>query len=408
MLKLHAAVSRLAEAVLPASIPPVAAIPAGFDSHAAPASRARLAGAILINATSGEAWVCPPAEDNLGQNSKKLSISATGAYADAKDLSELQVQALNVSHYIPAVFGGGGADGAPVISHEVQGLLVTLQPVATQGGFDSVNVVFAGRAPVVKPLSALSTMFKGLQPLPWRGEASHPPPFPVVPGIPTEVAATAAVPTLLELVGPAPAGVIRSASLGTIGIVLDSLTTASSFISGLVEEPDMQRALLVGLAADPSGGAVAAGPAGPELSAVQRIVVDVSLAFHQLLETATPPAYRSTAEAVAELTRVGLPPSPSEVGLLFRRALSLLPAVAPAAAPPPAGAATTGPDMVAAAIAAAMGVGPDPITAEATSRLAPAAAALTAAGQYDAALAGVVAALTSSGWIGGGPPEPLR
>ena len=116
---------------------PVAAIPAGFDNHAAPASRARLAGAILLNATTGEAWVCPPVEDTLGQNSKKLSISATGAYADAKDLSESQVQALNVSHYIPSVFGGDGADGAPGISHEVQGLLVSLQPIATQGGFDT-------------------------------------------------------------------------------------------------------------------------------------------------------------------------------------------------------------------------------------------------------------------------------
>ena len=106
---------------------------------------------------------------------------------------------------------------------------------------------------------------------------------------------------------------------------------------------------------------------------------------------------------------MGLPPGPSETGLLFRRALSLLP-VPPQ--PPPAaallaiGAAIPGPDMVAAAIAAAMGVGPDPITAEATSRLAPAAAALTAAGQYDAALAGVVAAAFASAASTSQPSTP--
>ena len=161
MLPLHAAVSRLAEAVLPASIPPVAAIPAGFDNHSAPASRARLAGAILINATTGEAWVCLPAEDTLGANSKKLSLSSTGAYADAKDLSESQVQALNITHYILSVFAGDGSSGAPVTAHEIQGLPATLQPIFAAGGFKNVSVVLAAAVAFVVCIAPVWRMGAG-------------------------------------------------------------------------------------------------------------------------------------------------------------------------------------------------------------------------------------------------------
>jgi hypothetical protein len=144
MEKLRDALDALAERVLPGNIPSVPAIQPAFDTLSAQADRDRLRGALVWCAGDKFHYV-PNTASTLGPTSKKLAVSSTGALADAKDLTESQLQALSPEFYTVGAFASADGDvgsGEPALA--VQGLPAKLSPIVDPTGLTQGLVTSRG------------------------------------------------------------------------------------------------------------------------------------------------------------------------------------------------------------------------------------------------------------------------
>ena len=416
---LRDAVAGLAQTVLPKGTPAVEAVPAAiqFDNVA---TRERLQGSI-VRCTDGSFLTVPTAASSLGASSKKISLSPTGRAADAKDLSEGQVSAIDIKEVIYGVMTDETGEGAAASAVRVAGLTAVIRAVVA-ANLTEVAITVEGMPPTDKPADQLDSIAL-LTWLPWKGAPRAPPPIPPAVGVPLIPAAATTAIGASAFLGEQPALAMRTAQLGLIGLTIGDCANAAQLACGIAETPSLIDAVTVALAisATPTVGAegptvTAARAATPPLAAIIQRVIDHLAQSGAQAEVATALAHYSTVMgslASTQATGTFIAQSIAAADVRAATAASATATAATAAAAAAAAALVTGatvtpPGTLSAAAAAAValalgGAAPsNPARIEATRRLS--ASALPPA-EMEAAVAALAAALAANGFSATTPPS---